>query len=426
VSPSVLPGTPSPAKTITAAFQSRSSARGLAAGSGQGHQRSAAAPIASSAIATIEIAAATRLHRARARGSLPVTMPECHTMPARRMLACVLLPASCLAACHAVSPGGAAQTISRAHPTMGSEVRVTASTDDRARAEQAMDAVFAEFDRLDALLSVWKPGSDVLRINDAAGREPVHVSPETREVLGIARQVSEWTGGKFDVTFGALSDIWKFDQDKDERVPTAAEIAARLPLIDYRAIAIDDTAGTVFVTKPGMRVHLGGIGKGYAVDRAVGMLRASGLRDFMVQAGGDLYVAGESGDGPWRLGIQDPRGVPNDSFATIELRDSTFSTSGDYERFFIRDGVRYHHIIDPATGQPARLAVSVTIATKRAVIADAVAKGVFILGPDSGMALAERLPDVEAVMVTADNRVLISSGLQGKLRVRHEPTGTRP
>jgi thiamine biosynthesis lipoprotein len=331
-----------------------------------------------------------------------------------------------LAACHAQTSGPAPQLVTRAHLSMGTEIRVTAWNSDQALAHEAMAKVFAEFDRLDALLSVWKPGSDVLRINAAAGRAPVPVSAETREVLRRAREMSDWTSGKFDVTFGALADVWKFDHDQDNRVPTPAEIAARRPLVDYRAVLVDEAAGTAFISRAGARVHLGGIGKGYAVDRAVSILRASGVHDFMVQAGGDLFVAGQPGDGPWRLGIQDPRGAPNESFATIELRDRTFSTSGDYERFFIQDGQRYHHILDPATGEPARACVSVTIVATTATVADGLSKGVFILGPEAGMALVERLPDVEAVIVDASNRVLISSGLQGKVKMLHPPTSTRP
>lgn len=309
---------------------------------------------------------------------------------------------------------------------MGTEVRVTVWTGDEASALPAMTAAFAEFDRLDALLSVWKPGSDVLRVNAAAGVSPVPVSAETREVLRRARELSDWTAGKFDITFGALADIWKFDQDQDNRVPTRAEIDSRLPLVDYRSVIVDDGAGTAFVSRRGARMHLGGIGKGYGVDRAVAILRAHGLQDFMVQAGGDLFVAGQPGAGPWRLGIQDPRGAPNDSFATIELRDRTFSTSGDYERFFIQDGRRYHHIIDPATGEPARQSVSVTIVADNATIAEGLTKGVFILGAERGLALVERLKNLGAVIVTADNQVLISTSLQGKVHIEHQPTATRP
>lgn len=337
-----------------------------------------------------------------------------------------LIAAVWLGACHAETSGPAPRLLTRAHLSMGTEVRVTAWTSNEAAAHAAMDKVFAEFDRLDALLSVWKPGSDVLRINAAAGRAPVPVSAETREVLQRAREMSEWTSGKFDVTFGALADIWKFDHDQDNRIPTPAEIAARRPLVDYRTVVVDEAAGTALIARAGARIHLGGIGKGYAVDRAVAILHGNGLHDFMVQAGGDLFAAGQPGDGPWRLGIQDPRGAPNESFATIELRDRTFSTSGDYERYFIQDGQRYHHILDPVTGEPARACVSVTIVATTATVADGLSKGVFILGPDAGMALVERLPDVEAVMVDASNRVLISSGLQDKVKLRRPPTNSRP
>jgi FAD:protein FMN transferase len=260
------------------------------------------------------------------------------------------------------------------------------------------------------------------RINAAAGVEPVRVAAEVRDVLRQARQISDWTGGTFDVTFGALADIWKFDHDQDNTIPSADAIRARLPLIDYRQIEIDDRAGTVFLKRRGMKIHLGGIGKGYAVDRAVGILRRAGLRDFMIQAGGDLYVGGRKNGRAWRLGIQDPRGAAGKTFATVDLTDSTFSTSGDYARFFIRDGVRYHHILDPSTGQPARLCRSVTIAAASPVLADAVAKGVFILGPEKGMALVEKIPNLEAVIVSANNDVLVSSGLKDRFVLLSKPT----
>jgi thiamine biosynthesis lipoprotein len=305
---------------------------------------------------------------------------------------------------------------------MGSEVRVTAWTAEAGVAYDAFEAVFAEFDRLDALLSVWKPGSDVLRLNAAAGQAPVVVSQETVAILQAAQQVSAWTGGKFDITFGALSEVWKFDHDQDNRVPSREEIASRLPLVDHSRITVDAGAGTAYLERDGMRVHLGGIGKGYAVDRAVAMLHADGIRDFIVQFGGDLYVSGQPGAGPWRLGLNDPRGAPSDSFATLELRDATFSTSGDYERFFISDGVRYHHLLDPDTGQPARGNRSTTIVTASALLADALSTGVFIMGAHQGMELIERLADVEAVIVSADNEVLISSGLRGRVQVNRPPT----
>jgi FAD:protein FMN transferase len=305
---------------------------------------------------------------------------------------------------------------------MGTAIQLSAWTTDEAAAVAAFDRVFLEFDRLDALMSVWKEGSDILRINAVAGKSAVAVSPEVREVLHASQEVSELTGGKFDVTFGALSGLWKFDQDIDGRVPDRSQIAPRLPLINYRALQIDDRAGTASLGRAGMQVNLGGIGKGYAIDRAVTILRGSGLTDFMIQAGGDLFVAGRRGDRPWRVGLQDPRGKPDTLFAAIDLTDAAFSTSGDYERFFMRDGRRYHHILDPDTGEPAQRSRSVTIMAKTSTVADGLATGVFILGGEQGMALIEKLPDVEGVIVTADNQVQVSSGLKGRLVLLTSPT----
>jgi FAD:protein FMN transferase len=306
---------------------------------------------------------------------------------------------------------------------MGTEVTVSVWTADDARAEPAISAVFREFDRLDGLMSVWKDGSDIVRLNAAAGDHAVPVSPETREVLEIAHQISEQTGGAFDVTFAALSGLWKFDnQDKDGSVPGRREIEKRLPLVNYRELVVDKNAGTALLKRNGMRVNLGGIGKGYAVDRCVEILRKSGLRDFMIQAGGDMYVAGKRDDRPWRLGIRDPRGPADRIFAVLDLTDGTFSTSGDYERFFMKDGRRYHHILDLRLGEPAAKSRSVTLVTGRAVIADALAKAVFILGPDQGMALIEGTPGVQGVIVSAKNELSISSGLRGRLTVLAPPT----
>jgi thiamine biosynthesis lipoprotein len=303
---------------------------------------------------------------------------------------------------------------------MGSEVRLTAWVERESDALRAFERVFDEFDRLDRLLSVWHADSDVSRINAAAGRAPVSVTAETLEVLRTAQKVGEWTGGKFDVTFGALSGLWKFDHDQDDRIPSPADVRSRLAAVDYEAMELDIPRRTVFLPRGGMRVHLGGIGKGYAVDRSAAILRASGVSDFLIQAGGDLYASGTRGDRPWRAAIVDPRGP--ESFAAMNLRDETLSTSGDYERFFIRDGRRYHHILDPDAGEPARGCRSVTIVARHAILADALSTGVFVLGPQAGMALIEKLPDLEGVIVTDRNEVIVSSGLTARLERLRAPT----
>jgi thiamine biosynthesis lipoprotein len=323
------------------------------------------------------------------------------------------------------APDPAARLIERVKLAMGSDVRLSAWTADEPLALSAFEEVFFEIERLESLMSTWRDDSDVARLNAAAGVRPVPVSPETRNVLLLARQASELTSGKFDITFAALSDLWRFDHDQDNRIPDPDDIRARLPLIDYRAVEVDPRAGTAFITRPGIRVHLGGIGKGYAVDRAADILRRRGLNDFMIQAGGDLYVSGRRGDRHWRLAIRDPRGPADQSFAALELSNGTFSTSGDYERAFLKDGQRYHHILDPDTGEPARGCRSVTLVSPRAVFADALATGVFVLGPVEGMALIERLPDVEGVIVSDKNDVLVSSGLRDELILLAPPTEGR-
>jgi thiamine biosynthesis lipoprotein len=324
--------------------------------------------------------------------------------------ALVLLLAACTSS---LTPQSS--VIERVSPAMGAGVSITAWTDDEKAVLAAFDAVFAEFERLEAIMSVWRDGSEVQRLNAAAGQHPVLIGRDMQRVLRDARQVSEWSGGKFDVTFGALSSLWKFDHDQDNTIPDPAAVRARLALVDDTALEVDEHAGTAFLKRAGMRVHLGGIGKGYAIDRGVEILRNRGVRDFMIQSGGDLYVSGTRGERPWRVAVRDPRGPADRTIAALDLTDGTFSTSGDYERFFIKDGRRYHHILDPDSGEPARGCQSVTIVAESAAIADALSTGVFILGPAAGMQLIERLPHVEGIIVTDHGEMLVSTGLGSRV-----------
>ena len=312
--------------------------------------------------------------------------------------------------------------VERARVSMGSELRLSVYASEERAGSAAIDEVFAEFERLEALMSVWREGSDIQRLNAAAGERAVPVSRDVIAVLQAARQISEWTGGKFDVTFGALSDLWRFDHDQDNKLPDMVDVRRRLPLIDYHQLELDVRGGTAFLRQRGMRAHLGGIGKGYAIDRAIAILRRRGLKDFLIQAGGDLYAAGQKDGRPWRLGIQDPRGSPGRVFATLDVSDATFSTSGDYERFFFDNGRRYHHIIDPATGEPAAGCRSVTIVADGATLADGLSTGVFLLGPDAGLALLARLPNVDGVIVTSTNQVLATPRLKPQLALAAAPT----
>jgi thiamine biosynthesis lipoprotein len=234
-------------------------------------------------------------------------------------------------------------------------------------------------------------------------------------------EIGELTGGAFDVTWAALWGLWDF-RAAEPRVPPADEVARRARLVDYRRVELDEAAGTVRLPEAGMAIGLGGIAKGYALERAAAALRARGLESFLLVSGGQVYAAGDrAGRGAWRVGIRDPRGGPEDLFARLELRDASASTSGDYESFFLADGVRYHHILDPRTGRPARGLRSATVVSGDPVLADALSTGIFVMGPEAGLALAERLPDVEAVLIDDDGRVLVTSGLEDELEPIHAP-----
>jgi thiamine biosynthesis lipoprotein len=295
--------------------------------------------------------------------------------------------------------------------SMGTVVDVTLWTHDASDAQAAAEAVFAEFRRIDALMSNWVDSSDVSRINAAAGGKPVVVSDETIKVIGVAQSVARRTGGAFDITVGAYRGLWKFDQDLDGTLPAPADVAARKKLTGWRDVVVDARRKTVRLRRKGMSITLGGIAKGYTVDRGVAILRARGMNDFILQAGGDLFVSGTKGGSRWRVGIRDPRGAREATFALTELEDRTFSTSGDYERGFVKDGVRYHHILDPKTGQPARLSRSVTVIAKDATTADTWSTALFVLGPERGLKVLKKVPDVQAIYVDGKNQLRLSSSL---------------
>jgi thiamine biosynthesis lipoprotein len=310
---------------------------------------------------------------------------------------------------------------------MGTHLTMVAYTSD-SHDEAALRAAFAkataEIRRLEALMTTWREDSEISRINAAAGKRPVAVSPETLAVIEKSVWMSERSEGVFDITFEAMHGLWKFDQDLEENVPPKAAVEAARKLIDFRKIKIDKAHHTVMLDKAGMRMSLGGIAKGYAVDAAGRVLTGEGVGAFLVQAGGDLYVKGRKPDGSrFRVGVRDPRGAGlDDYFARLEVEDHAFSTAGDYERGFVKDGRRYHHIIDPRTGYPATASRSVTIWAPDAFTADAIDDAVFILGPDKGLVLVESLEGVGAVIVDEHNKVWISARLKDRLEVLKPPT----
>jgi thiamine biosynthesis lipoprotein len=352
-----------------------------------------------------------------------VFMPRARTFPFIPLIALVaLLPACAPRLASAAEP----RVVARTFAVMGTEATFSAWTDDEALAVRAFDAAHDEIRRIELLMTDWeRPGqapSDIVRINKAAGKSAVKVDPETIAVIQKSLEMSARSEGAFDITFAAMKGLWKFDEDMDHTIPTADEIDRRRKLINWRDVIVDARAGTVKLRRPGMRMGLGGIAKGYAVDRCAAVLRDHGLRDFMVQAGGDLYVAGSKGAKSWMVGVRDPRGGPTAIIARMPIRDHAFSTAGDYERGFVLEGRRYHHIIDPKTGYPATASRGVTIFAPNAFLADALDDAVFILGPQKGMALVDSYPDCATVIVDAHNHVWQSKSLDGRLERLAPPT----
>lgn len=277
----------------------------------------------------------------------------------------------------------------------------------RARAERVARTVEAEALRIEAKFSRFREGSVVSQLRRDAGRTPVAVDEETDFLVASALELAGWTGGRFDPTVGVLRRAWNFSSG---RVPTAAEIEALLPLVDASAVSRRD--GTVFLRRAGMELDLGGVGKEYAVDRVAELLEGEGVRSALVNFAGDVRTVGRRGDGrPWTLGIQEPRERSRCRLA-IRLRGSAgVATSGDYERGFVHEGTRYHHILDATTGWPARGLSSVTVVAKTAFEAGRLATAAFLLGPRDGLALVTGARGAEAILIAEDGRLSATPGM---------------
>ncbi len=299
---------------------------------------------------------------------------------------------------------------------MGTPIRVELWSDDASEAKAAIKAVMSEMQRIDALMSPFKDNSELARINRQAGDTPVILSKELFQLILRAETVSEMTGGVFDLSFASVGYLYDYRKGIH---PSTKEIKAQLPAVNYRAIKLDSKTRSIFFSLPGMRIDLGGIAKGYAVDKAAHLLRQRGIQHALVSAGGDSRLLGDRHGRPWMIGIRHPRDTPKKTTAekartspvVLPLSNIAISTSGDYERFFIRDGVRYHHIINTKTGRAARASQSATVIGPDATLTDALSTSVFILGAKKGIALINRLPGFDAVVIDSHGQLHYSDGL---------------
>jgi thiamine biosynthesis lipoprotein len=344
----------------------------------------------------------------------------------------LLAPILAASACAGLPPAAAGDPralFSETRPSMATVVSITVAGAPPADAAAAADAAFRIFARVDEVMNEWRPESPLSALNAASGSGRfVELPGDLCEVLRAGRDGAERTAGLFDPTWAALRGVWRFGDGEPAALPSAESVAAACRLVSWRDLEIEP-AGSPTTGSPcrarlrlaGMQVGLGGLAKGWAVDRAVAEIRRRGLRDFLVQAGGDLYAAGKRDGRPWRVGIRDPRGTGGEPFAWLEVSDAAFSTTGDSERFFVAAGKRYHHVIDTRNCWPARASRQVSVLSPTALEAEILGKAIFTLGDSAGLGLAAR-NRASAVVVTSENLLASSPELSGRLEVVRHPS----
>ncbi|WP_420264573.1 FAD:protein FMN transferase [Candidatus Magnetominusculus dajiuhuensis] len=298
---------------------------------------------------------------------------------------------------------------------MDTLITLTVVTNSEKNADEAIEAAFNYLRGFERMLSFFNAGSEVSAINKNAGVGPVKVSSDTYELTKKAVENAKWTSGSFNPAIGPAMVLWDF---KNKKRPTDSEIKKVLPLLDYTHIVFNDNDSSIMLKDKGMLLDLGGIAKGYAADKTAEILKRAGMQAGIASMAGDISAWGTRPDGsPWRVGIRAPRGAPDDLVGVLSLKDLAVSTAGDYERFFIEDGVRYHHILVPATGYPARDFQSVTIVNPKGVVTDALDTGLFAMDREKALRFVEK-NNLMVHFIFADGSTFTSPNLKGLLENR--------
>jgi thiamine biosynthesis lipoprotein len=292
---------------------------------------------------------------------------------------------------------------------MGTRITVEVWTVDAAQADKANEAVLEAMRHIDATMSTYKPGSEVSQVNARAADGPMAISKELFDLLVTAKEYSRLTEGAFDITYASVGYMYDF---RKRIHPDEAHIKAALPAVNYEHLLLDGEHQTVQFSQKGVRIDLGGIAKGYAVDCGIEALRKAGITHGYVAAGGDSRMIGDRFGKPWVVGIRDPTKGEGSVIARVPLIDAAMSTSGDYERYFDEKGIRYHHIIDPHTGHSASKVRSATVIGQTATRTDGLSKTAFVLGPEQAMDIYNRIGDVDAIIVRLDGSVIYSKRMQ--------------
>lgn len=301
------------------------------------------------------------------------------------------------------------KTYREAQAKMGSPFSITVVHEDEKTARAAIQTAWKEIDRLERIISSWQEDSQTSSVNREAGIKPVVVSRELFNLVRRSLKVSALTDGAFDITFASAGRYWDF---RSNQLPNPEDVARAVAAIDYRKIQLNAATQSIFLQDRSTRIGFGGIGKGYAANRALHTLKEAGIQHAIVNAGGDLVATGRQANGqPWDIVIAHPRQEAN-ILARLNLTEQAVVTSGDYERYFMLDGKRYSHIIDPRTGYPVSGMMSVTVICPDAELADALATSVFVMGAHEGLALVNKMKQVECIIVTANEEVFYSNHIK--------------
>jgi thiamine biosynthesis lipoprotein len=295
---------------------------------------------------------------------------------------------------------------------MGNRFVITVASADSVKAESLIDDAVVEIQRIESLLTTFSENSQTNQINQNAGIQAVKVESEVFELIVRAKRISELTDGAFDLSYGSLDKrFWNFDKTMAQ-LPDAQSAKEKVKLINYKNIILDKTLGTVFLKEKGMRIGFGGIGKGYAADKAAQLLRNKGVTSGIVNASGDLITWGNQPNGnPWTISLAHPD-LPTEAFSKLNISNLAVATSGNYEKFVMIDGKKYSHTINPKTGYPISGIKSVSIICPIAELADALATPVTIMGVEAGLNLINQLNGVEGIIIDDQNHVYKSDNIK--------------
>jgi FAD:protein FMN transferase len=295
---------------------------------------------------------------------------------------------------------------------MGNRFEISVIADDAAYANKCIDAAVQEIQRIENLFTTFKDDSDTNRINMLAGISPVKVEREVLELIQRSLRISDITQGSFDITYGSIDkSLWNFDKDM-KQLPDAAIAKKAVKLINYKNVIVDEKECTVFLKEKGMRIGFGGIGKGYAAEKAKALLQQRGITSGIVNAAGDLTAWGYQLNGePWTIGIADPDSMHH-PFSSLNITNMAIATSGNYVKYAVINGKKYSHTIDPKTGLPVSGIKSVTIIAPNAELADALATPVMVMGIKAGLSLIDQLPNISCIIIDDSNKLYTSSNIK--------------